>query len=701
VLGQSSQLARFVSHPEEFLARVLENDVSAVTVVARDGQIIYANAAAERLHGIDRARILERTFDDPDWWITALDGTPLSPDELPFTRVLARGEPVAGAQHAIHWPDGKRRYLSINGAPLWGDDGGEVEAVVFSIEDITERIEYQDRLRRMAVVFESTREGVIITNDQGRIERVNPAFTQITGYTEAEVIGRNPNLLSSGLHDKAFYQAMWATINETGSWQGEIWNRRKNGQVYPEWLTINRVTDDNGDLAHFVAVFSDITQVKQSEDELEHLAHHDPLTDLPNRLLLHARLEQAMKRADQSGTLLGVVFLDIDRFKDINSSRDHAQGDRIIVEAANRFAEAVGAEHTLARFGGDEFLIVLEGLTQPHQIQPVLGRLQQAMAPPFLAHEDPLQLTVSAGCSFYPQDGRSEEALLRNADAALAEAKEAGGGTCRTYSPDMTDQIRDRLALERALQTAIEQDELEVHYQGQWSLADRHLVGVEALVRWRHPRDGLISPGRFIPLAEDSGLILPLGEWVLRDACHQARAWLDQGIDFGRVGVNVAVPQLQNGDLAASVAEALAAAGLPGHRLELEVTESSLLSGGETSLALFDQLRELGVTLAVDDFGTGYSSLSYLKRLPIDRIKLDKGFVQDVTADGEDAVISRAVINMGRSLGLKVLAEGVESQEQCRFLEAEGAHEVQGFLWHRPEPDPDWADLIPQAPSRA
>jgi diguanylate cyclase (GGDEF)-like protein/PAS domain S-box-containing protein len=691
---RTSGLDSTLDRPEEFLSRILETNVSAITVVDAEGRIVFANPAAERVHGVRRDGITDRTFDDPDWWITDLEGEPLPEEQLPFRRVMDSGQPVIGAQHAIHWPSGERRYLAINGAPLWDGDpraGGRIEGVVFSIEDITERLAYQDRLRRMAVVFQSTREGVMVTDPRGFIEDVNPAFSQITGYDPSEVVGRNPSFLQSGRHDAAFYREMWTAIAETGSWQGEIWNRRKDGEIYPEWLTINRVCNGDGKVAHYVAVFSDITQVKESEAELEHLAHHDPLTDLPNRLLLRARLERAMGRADRDGTLVAVLFLDLDRFKDINSSLDHAMGDRVLTEVAGRLANAVGAGHTVARMGGDEFPVLVEGVTDPHEVQPVIQRISAALAEPVTVGGESLQLTFSGGVSFYPRDGESVEKLLRNADAAMYRAKEAGGNTSRFYSRDMTERVHERVTLERALQRAIERDELELHYQAQWGLEGPTLDGMEALVRWRHPEEGLISPARFIPLAEESGLILPLGEWVLNAACCQARAWLDRGVAFGRVAVNVSVPQLQQGDLVASVQRALRVSGLPGERLELEVTESSLLAGGEDTVRTLDALRALGLTLAVDDFGTGYSSLTYLKRLPIDRLKVDKGFVQDIPVDADDMAITRAVIHMGRALGLSVLAEGVETEEQWQFLKAEGAHAGQGFLWHKPTPDPDFS----------
>jgi diguanylate cyclase (GGDEF)-like protein/PAS domain S-box-containing protein len=537
-----------------------------------------------------------------------------------------------------------------------------------------------EQLRQAASVFESTQEGVMITDSDGLILSVNPAFREITGYDTAEVIGVRRNVLQ----EADFREAQRDALSRLGRWQGEVYGRRKSGETYPEWQTISAVTADDGKVVNYVTVFSDISRLKHSEEKLHHMAHHDLLTGLPNRRLFRDRLEHAIQRADRSGVKLAVLFLDLDRFKDVNDSLGHTVGDALLRQVANRLKAVMRRDDTLARLGGDEFTVLMEGLQRGKDASNVAEKLVHVLSEPFPVQRHELFVGASIGISIYPQDAQSAESLLRNADAAMYRAKEAGRNTYWFYSEEMTIAALERVLLEAQLRRAIEHEELVLHYQPQVDLISGDFVGIEAFVRWIHPEKGLIPPTRFIRIAEQTGLIVPLGEWVLRTACSQAKAWLDAGIDFGSISVNVSAAQVLRGTLRDSVERILTETGLPPGRLALEVSESFIMQQPTRSIEHFIAIRELGVMMAIDDFGTGHSSLSYLKRLPIDKLKIDRSFIQDLPNDTNDAVIARAVIALGHSLQFKVIAEGVETEGQRDFLRGEGCDEAQGFLYSRP-----------------
>jgi diguanylate cyclase (GGDEF)-like protein/PAS domain S-box-containing protein len=601
--------------------------------------------------------------------------------------VIARGERTSFEEHNKE-ADGIHYYLTVK-CPVYGE--GEIIGVVGISTDISERKKDEERLKLAAAVLRSTGEGVVITDVHSDIVAVNRAFTEITGYEEAEVLGRNPSLLKSERQPPAFYEEMWRTLLERDAWQGEIWNRQKNGAIFPEWLAISAIRDGEGTVTHFVGVFSDISTLKHSQQRLEHLAHFDPLTDLPNRALFQDRLAHAIDRAQRYGHQIGVMILDLDGFKTVNDSLGHPVGDQLLVQVAGRLQQCIRVEDTVARLGGDEFAIILSSLHDGSDAVEVVRKILASIEQPFDLSGVGAMISTSIGVASFPQDGASATELVRNADAAMYGAKEGGRNTYRFYQAAMTQHAQDRLQREAALRLAIEGREFEVWFQPQLHLRSGNLVGAEALVRWRDPARGLVMPNEFIPLAERTGLVLPIGEWVLGEVCRLGSAWLADGFQFGRLAVNVAAPQIDRGDFVGVLREALASSALPPEHLEIEITESLIMTSAATARPALQAVRQLGVATAVDDFGTGYSSLAYLKELPIDKLKIDRAFVKDLPDDPKAGAITRAIIGMAHSLGYEVIAEGIETVEQCHWLHGEGCSEGQGYWFARPMPAADFA----------
>lgn len=551
--------------------------------------------------------------------------------------------------------------------------------------EIAERERAEEGLRLSAKVFENTIEGVIITDAETRILAVNRAFIQVTGYEFEDVQNQTPRILQSGRHDGRFYAEMWESLQQNGQWVGEIWNRRKNGEIYPERLTIGVVRDAGGNVGHYVGVFSDISDIIRSQERLDYIAHHDLITDLPNRLLFNHRLKQSLALAQRNGWQVAVIFIDLDHFKNVNDTLGHDLGDELLKKVADELKFHVRESDTLARIGGDEFILLLDEIEVPRYAGEIAEKFLTLLNKAFMVSGHEIIISASIGVSFFPSDGLDAITLVKNADTAMYHAKTHGRNSYHLYSHEMSKYAHERVHLEALLRRSIDRGELSVHYQPQVDLITGQLVGAEALARWNSPELGSVAPDRFIPIAEDIGFISTLGEWVLLTACRQVREWENRGFSLPGISVNLSAKQLEHGNIVDIVNHVLAETGLSPLRLELEVTESAIMKNKQ-ALDLLEDLRALGVNLSVDDFGTGYSSLSYLRRLPIQKLKIDRSFITDVTAEPGREAIVRAIIALANALGLNTVAEGIETEEEAQFLISEGCRQAQGYLYGRPLP---------------
>ena len=557
----------------------------------------------------------------------------------------------------------------------------EMAAILTAIA--IERKNAELQLQLVAKVFEQGNEVIMITDSHGCLMRVNDAFLQTTGYTEAEALGRSPSMLSSGRHDKDFYRIMWDSLLSQGHWQGEIWNRRKDGSVYPEWLSISTLRDGGGTVTNYIAIATDISKSKEDEAHIRQLADFDPLTGLPNRRLLQDRVQTALSHAQRNHESLAIMFLDLDRFKNVNDSLGHQVGDELLVQVAQRLKAALREQDTVCRLGGDEFVILCSD-TDASGAAHVASKLMEATSPRYLIQQQELAITFSIGIALFPADGDTFEELSMRADTAMYRAKQTGRNAYRFFTTEMQAQSTRALQLENALSRALEHKQLHLVYQPQVSLRDGRVVGAEALLRWTHPTLGHVSPAEFIPVAEDSGLILPIGEWVLRTAARQLQVWQAAGLSMPLVAVNLSAVQFRQANLPDLVSTILDEVGLPPQCLELELTESVAMGDPVGAITIMDELHRRGVRMSIDDFGTGYSSLSYLKRFQVYKLKIDQSFVRDITDDPDDKAIVGAIIGLARSLGFQTIAEGVETPGQLEFLREQGCDEVQGYFFSKP-----------------
>ena len=613
---------------------------------------------------------------------------------LDYYQSVVEGDGKFDMEYEVIRPsDGQRRWVHALGRLVY-DGNGKPVFLKGTIQDITERKLTEESQRIAAVAFDS-QQAMFITNPQQLILRINKGFSEITGYTAEEAVGQTPRLLSSGKHGADFYAAMWECVSRTGQWHGEIWNRRKNGTIYPQQLTISTVKNAQGLLTHYVGAFSDITSARAAEEQIESLAYSDLLTGLPNRRRLIIQLQQAMIAGENEKRQGALLLVDLDRFKSLNDAIGHAQGDEVLQRAAKRLSAAVRDGDTVARLGGDEFVVLLDHLNLDPQIalrqaQTVANKMLESLNKPYHLAGSTNSCTASIGITFFGEQYEDTLEPLKRAELAMYQAKSGGRNMLRFFDPQMQAVVDSRVKLEAALQEAIQNQQFTLYYQAQVSDSEG-IVGVEALVRWFDPKRGMVSPAEFIPLAEETGLILPIGSWVLETACQQLAAWADQpAMAHLCIAVNVSARQFRESNFVSQTLATLERTRANPQRLKLELTESVLIADAEDVIVKMNALKAIGIGFAIDDFGTGYSSLSYLKRLPLERLKIDQGFVRNILMDPDDAAISRAVIAMATSMGLGVIAEGVETEAQRDFLASLGCHTYQGYLFSKPLPVADF-----------
>ncbi|MBT9567241.1 MAG: EAL domain-containing protein [Thiobacillus sp.] len=654
----------------------------AVLGTDRQGIIVLANEAATHLLGHAREELIGRALAEV-MWLKDRKTDRLVTNDVMYT--LEKDPLLRRDGLSLLLDDGDSVDVAIGASRILTPEGERLGYAVL-IQDMTERNRMLGELYKLSTAAEQTADAVMITDPAGGIEYVNKSFETMTGYTRDEVLGKKPSILRSDYHDEAYYRDLWATVIGGETFRDVFVNRKKDGSVYFENKTITPLRNANGTIVHLLSVGSDITQRMQTEERLQHFATHDIQTDLPNRALFEDRLQQALLSAQRTGRIVAVLFLGIDRMKMINETLGRGGGDACLKEIAVRMEAALRPGDTVSRFGGDEFAILLDNLASADDIAPVTRHLLEAVSEPMQIEGRELVLTLSAGISVAPLDSNKGEDLIRSAETAMDKAKQTGTNRYQFFTSDMNARAFEQLSMESALRHALERDEYLLHYQPVFSLADGSLAGFEALLRWQHPELGLVQPSDFIPLLEETGLIEPVGLWVLKEACRQCKGWNSEFGVTASIAVNLSPLQLRRDHLVEDVMQALREVGLPPGRLCLEVTESMMMQDVERGMKIMHAIGKLGVCFSVDDFGTGYSSLSYLTRLPVNTLKVDRAFVRDVPFSVNDSKVTQSIVALGKSLGLKTIAEGVETEAQARFLREQGCQFVQGFLFGRPLP---------------
>lgn len=685
---ERSRVDRALRDSDERFRAVFQNAGVGVVMADNLGAFVEANPAFCSMIGYSQDELRGLNLQD----IT-------HPDDLGEHQRMRR-EIASGTRDTFHVT---KRYVAKDKRLVWArlmvkaihdDNSSEVRFIVAVIEDITERKRLEDHMRLAATVFENTGEGLFVTDAHQRIIHVNPAFTEITGYQPADVVGKTPRVLSSGRHGSEFYQHMWQAIAETGKWQGEIWDRRASGEMFASWVNIAAVRGDGGAVSNYVAVFSDITSRKQIEERLSYQANHDPLTHLPNRTLFHERLNRALARAHRNQTMVALLFIDLDRFKQVNDTMGHLAGDQLLQVVSERLSNCIRQGDTVARLAGDEFTIVLEDIVDPRDAAGVAHKVLRVLSDPFDLTGGEARISASIGVALYPVDAGDSQGLIKLADAAMYGAKNTGRNGCQFHSEAVNAEAFERLALENALRAGLDNCEFQLFYQPIFDFKTGRVAAVEALLRWRHPEVGLVVPGQFLAMADETGLIVPIGRWVLERACADIRSLRGSVAPQIRLHINLSARQLRQLDLVETMAATLEATDLPPAALVIEVPESSAVDKGQDPAALFAQINALGVGLSIDEFGSGYSSFSFLRRLPVDELKIAQSFVRNSAASTDDSEIVTAVVAVARGLHRSVVAPGIETEEQLACLNSFGCDRAQGFLLARPMPLDELRDFL-------
>ena len=665
---------------------IINSITEAVYIHGEDGRFIDVNHGAEKMYGYTRDELIGQT---PEF--LGAPGKNDIPAMIEAVKMAFSGVP----QQFEFW--GKRKDGSIfpKSVSLVKGDYFDQPAVIAVARDITAIKKAEELLRESAAVMQNTHEGVVITDTTPHILAVNDAFTTITGYSREEATGKDPSILNSGRQDDAFYEFMWKILLKDGFWQGELWNRRKNGEIYPQWLSISAVRDERQQPVRYIGVFSDISKLKESQSQLEFLAHHDPLTRLFNRSAVESRMEQELEQAKRHDQQLSVLFIDLDRFKQVNDSFGHLIGDELLCSVADRLRARLREGDTLGRLGGDEFVLLATPLQEKQDAAVIARDILLALSEPFnLSTGHEVFIGGSIGISLYPDNGSTVAELTKNADAAMYLAKENGRNQFSFYTPELNADARKKLELENDLRRAVIHNELRLHYQPKVNIGNGLISGAEALVRWKKADGSWVSPAQFIPVAEKSGVILTIGSWVIEQACSQIRNWLDEGLPPISIAVNVSARQFRSGHLDKLVKNALEKFNIPPHHLELELTESMLMNEPERAIETMNKLKKVGVKISLDDFGTGYSNFGYLRRFPIDSLKIDQSFVRGVAIRPDDAMIVDSIIGLAQRMKLHVIAEGVETAEQLHYLRANHCDELQGYYFSKALPADEFADLL-------
>jgi diguanylate cyclase (GGDEF)-like protein/PAS domain S-box-containing protein len=680
-----SRATQALDDSEGRLQSVLDLVGEAVLTVDQDGLVRSFNPTAERVFGYARHEVIGQ----PMALLLPRDRQTRHSQALAGYAASAHPQPIERRVPALR-KDGKEFPVEVAVTETRSRDGRLFTTVV---RDLTERRRIESRLLIAEKVLECTIEGVMVTDPRGNIQWVNAAFCKISGYGHDEVIGQNAGLLKSG-QGSDFYRTMWQQLRAVGHWEGEIWNRRKDGETYLEWLNIRAVTDEAGVVTQYVGVFSDISRHKRAEETIKHLTYYDGVTRLPNRYLFRDRVGQALERAHRSNRMVALVLVGLDRFKQVNETLGHATGDALLREVAERLLRSVRGQDTVARLRGDTFCCVLTDLTHGQDATPVVNRVLESFTPSFLLNGHELFATSSLGISIFPVDGPDVDDLVQKAETAMNRSKDKAESTYHFYTPEMNANSMERLRLETDLRKAITQNDLVLFYQPKVDAETGRMVGSEALVRWQHAELGMIPPGKFIPIAEETGLILPIGKWVLKEACRQIREWQNQGLTVSRVAVNLSAHQFRQPDLVETVVRVLAETAVDPDLIELELTESAVMHNAEIAVRRMLDLHDAGIRIAIDDFGTGYSSLSHLKRFPLDKLKIDRSFIQDLGSSPAGEEIVGAIVAMAHSLNLTVVAEGVEKAAQLELLRRLRCDEIQGYYFSPPVPAARFAEFL-------